>query len=76
MSDLTSTELVSQLGDALARASAAESRVHELEAELQRTRQWRQSALIAVVAVALLAILMLGIVAFNAVDDQALSRLP
>jgi hypothetical protein len=49
--------------------------VHELEAELQRTRAWRQSALIAVVAVALLAILMLGIVAFNAVDDQALSQL-
>jgi hypothetical protein len=41
-----------------------------LEAELQRTRGWRQSTLIAVVAVALLAILMLGIVAFNAVDDQ------
>jgi hypothetical protein len=76
VSDLTSTELASQLGDALARASAPESRVHELEAELQRDRAWRQSTPIAVVAVALLAILMLGIVAFNAVDDQALSRFP
>jgi hypothetical protein len=75
VSDLTTAELLSQLADAQARAGAAEARVRELDAELQRTRAWRQSTLIAVVAVALLAILMLGVVAFNAVDDQALSAL-
>ena len=75
VSDLTSQELLSLLADAQARAGAAEARVRELEAELHRTKAWRQSTLIAVVAVALLAILMLGIVAFNAVDDQALSTL-
>lgn len=76
VSDLTTAELLSQLADAQARAGAAEARMRELDAELQRTREWRQSALLAVVAVALLAILMLGVVAFNAVDDQALSALP
>jgi hypothetical protein len=75
VSDVTSAQLVSQLAEAQARASTAEARVRELEAELQRTRAGRQSALIAVVAVALLAILILGIVAFNAVDDRAPSAL-
>ena len=75
VTDLTTAELLSQLADAQARAGAAEARVRELDAELQRTRAWRQSTLIAVVAVALLAILMLGVVAFNAVDDQALAVL-
>jgi len=51
------------------RARGAEARIDELEAELARVRDWRRSALLAVVVVALLAILMLGIVAFNAVDD-------
>jgi cytochrome c-type biogenesis protein CcmH/NrfG len=75
VSEPTSDQLRAHLAYAEARAANAEWRVSVLEAELHRTRQWRQSVLIAVVVVALLAILMLGVVAFNAVDDQALSAL-
>ena len=69
MSDPTPDDLRAQLRE-------SQRRIHDLEAELERVREWRKSALVAVVIVALLAILMLGIVAFNAVDDSAaLARL-
>jgi hypothetical protein len=58
-----------ELNAALRRAELAESKVQALSDELARVREWRRALLIAVVAVALLAILMLGLVAFNATDD-------
>jgi hypothetical protein len=64
-----------ELARAEERAAAAETQVRLLEAEVERTREWRKSTLIAVVVVALLAILMLGVVAFNAVDDQSALRI-
>lgn len=53
---------------ALRRAAAADARADALEEELARsTKLWR-AALVAVVAVASVGLLMLGLVAFNAVD--------
>lgn len=65
----TDADAQARLDDAERRATAAEARIDDLQAELVRTAEWRRATLIAVVAVALLAILMLGVVAFNAVDD-------
>lgn len=68
----TRDELAEQLRTSEEARVRAEARAVELQAELARVREWRRSTLAAVVAVALLAVLMLGIVAFNAVDDEAL----
>jgi hypothetical protein len=67
MSDPSGTR--DPLEAALRRAELAESKARALEGELERVKEWRRALVIAVVAVALLAILMLGIVAFNATDN-------
>ena len=66
--EYSNTELQTALDEMTLKAGVLEARVESLEEELFRVREWRQSALLAVVAVASLAILLLGIVAFNAVD--------
>lgn len=73
MPEYSNDELQVALREMTERAAFFEQRTAALEAELGRVREWRKSALLAVVAVALLAILMLGVVAFNAVDDKAAS---
>lgn len=68
--DWDAVDLPAQLEDAQRRVALAEYRLAELQMELVRLRAWQRASLIAVVAVALVAILMLGVVAFNAVDDR------
>jgi hypothetical protein len=58
-----------QLADAERRAYWGAVRVAELEAEIRRVGEWRRITVGAIVAVALFAILMLGIVAFKVADD-------
>jgi hypothetical protein len=69
MAESTEDLLRAQLAESQLRCSQIEARLADVSAELDRTRAWRTSVLIAVVVVAGFAILMLGIVAFNAVDD-------
>jgi ferric-dicitrate binding protein FerR (iron transport regulator) len=59
----------SELAALLRRAELAEARCSDLTEEVARLREWRRSSVSSVIIVALLAILMLGIVAFNAVDS-------
>jgi hypothetical protein len=51
------------------RAVAAETRATALSDELGRVVKWRNWALIAVLVLAVIAVIVLGSVAFNAVDD-------
>jgi hypothetical protein len=62
------TVLEARLAEAEQRAYWAITRVGELQAEIQRLNEWRRITVGAVVAVALFAILMFGIVAFKVAD--------
>jgi hypothetical protein len=62
--------LRAQVEESRLRCTQLEAQVADLRAELQRTLAWRWTVVAAVVVVAVIAILMLGIVAFNAVDDE------
>lgn len=64
-------DLEERLAEAERRAAFAMARAGDLQAELARAAEWRRASLIAVAAVALLAILMFGIVAFKAIDAGA-----
>lgn len=76
MPEYSNDELQNALAEMTTRATVLESKVESLEQELARSREWRKSTLVAIVAVALLAILMLGIIAFNAVDDSLQNAMP
>jgi hypothetical protein len=62
------TVLGARLAEAEWRAYCATTRAGELQAEIQRLNDWRRLTVGAVVAIALFAILMLGIVAFKIAD--------
>jgi hypothetical protein len=62
------TILEARLAEAEHRAYLATMRVGELQAEIQRLNDWRRTTVGAVLAVALFAILMFGIVAFKIAD--------
>jgi hypothetical protein len=60
-----------RLREAEQRALVAEARNTALEEQLRQAQQWRDRTLVAVVVLAVVALIVLGAVAFNAVDGAA-----
>lgn len=69
MADESSDDLKAALEEATRLAALSEERANLLAAELERTKERWKWTLLAVVAIAVVGMVMLGVVAFNAVDS-------
>lgn len=63
-------ELRAAIAQAEWRAANAEARVAALEADVRTLRRWMWWSLAAIVVTACVALIVLGAVAFNAIDDN------